>query len=132
MAEVLCTTPSQWQARLAPSSLHLLTDVDDQPVGMVTISASFELGSLWVRDSGRGIGAGRALVAAAVDWAASEGAASVHLAVRESNSAAVALYRALDFVEVGEDFLNPERVHRLLLMACALDGPGRRSAGPGL
>jgi len=38
-----------------------------------------------------GIGAGRALIAAAVDCAASEGAASVHLAVRASNSAAVAV-----------------------------------------
>jgi hypothetical protein len=41
----------------------------------------------------------------------------MRLAVREQNAAAIGLYRAHGFSEVGEDYLNPERVHRLILMA---------------
>jgi hypothetical protein len=41
----------------------------------------------------------------------------VRLAVRETNAAAIGLYRAHGFIEIGDDYLNPERVHRLILMA---------------
>ncbi len=117
LAEVLATTETQWRARLSKESLYLVAHRGDDAVGMAAVNDEFELGSVWVRPHARGSGAGHRLVDAALRWAASHGAPSVRLAVRETNAAAIGLYRAHGFIEVGDDYLNPERVHRLILMA---------------
>ena len=89
-------------------------------MGTAAVSRGFELGSVWVRPTARGCGIGHRLVEAGLQWAATNEASLVHLAVRETSAAAIGLYRAHGFVEVGEDYLNPERVHRLILMAVNL------------
>jgi ribosomal protein S18 acetylase RimI-like enzyme len=121
--EVVATTEPQWRARLAEPSLHLVARHGNVAVGMAAVHHDFELGSVWVRPTARGCGAGHRLIEAALRWAASREAPLVHLAVRETNAAAISLYRTHGFVEVGEDYLNPERVHRLILMARASEDP---------
>lgn len=48
-----------------------------------------------------GIGVGRALMRASLDWATATGVRKVNLRVRTDNARALALYRALGFVEEG-------------------------------
>jgi ribosomal protein S18 acetylase RimI-like enzyme len=117
LAEVVETTEAQWRARLSKPSLHLVARRGGDAVGMAAVNHEFELGSVWVRPNARGSGTGHRLVEAALRWAASRKAPLVRLAVRETNAAAIGLYRAHGFIEVGDDYLNPERVHRLILMA---------------
>ncbi len=117
LADVVATTEAQWRARLSNPSLHLVARQGGDAVGMAAVNHEFELGSVWVRPNARGSGTGHRLVEAALRWAASRRAPSVRLAVRETNVAAIGLYRAHGFIEVGDDYLNPERVHRLILMA---------------
>ena len=126
LAEVAATTEAQWRARLRQPSLHLVAREGSDAVAMAAVNHEFELGSVWVRPNARGSGMGHRLVDAALRWAASREAPTVRLAVRETNAAAICLYRAHGFSEVGEDYLNPERVHRLILMAHdrGIVGPG--------
>jgi len=124
--EVVATTDAQWRAWLGEPSLHLVARQGSVAVGMAAINHDFELGSVWVRPTARGSGIGHRLVEAALRWAASREAPMVRLAVRETNAAAISLYRTHGFVEVGDDYLNPERVHRLILMARPLDAVSRR------
>lgn len=55
------------------------------------------VGDLWVTESRRRSGLARAVMAEALDWAASRGATTVHLAVEVDNVAALQLYRSLGF-----------------------------------
>jgi ribosomal protein S18 acetylase RimI-like enzyme len=117
--EVISTSEAEWRARLSEQALHLVASRGGVAVGMAAVNKSFELGSVFVRPTERGSGIGHRLVDAALRWAAPRQDRPVHLAVRATSTAAISLYRAHGFVEVGEDYLNPERVHRLILMACA-------------
>jgi len=69
-------------------------------VGFVAGTAELE----WIAVSAvaRRCGLGRALCARAVDWAVTQGATEVHLELRASNVAAMALYRSAGFVEQGK------------------------------
>jgi ribosomal protein S18 acetylase RimI-like enzyme len=116
--EVISTSETQWRARLGDEALHIVALRGGVAIGMAAVDQSFELGSVWVRPTARGSGVGHRLVDAALRWAASRQNRPVHLAVRATSTPAISLYRAHGFVEVGEDYLNPERVHRLILMAC--------------
>jgi ribosomal-protein-alanine N-acetyltransferase len=60
-----------------------------------------EVLSLAVEPGARRQGQGRALLEAALERAREAGAAAIHLEVRVTNAAALALYRRLGFVEVG-------------------------------
>lgn len=64
--------------------------------------ATVELVSMWVSPAVRGRGVGAHLVAAAVDWATSTGAARVHLWVTDGNDPARRLYERCGFVSTGE------------------------------
>lgn len=55
------------------------------------------LADLWVSPGQRRTGLARAVLAEAVDWAASRGATTLHLQVESANVAAQALYRSLGF-----------------------------------
>jgi GNAT superfamily N-acetyltransferase len=55
------------------------------------------LEDLFVRESARGAGLGRALVDAAIDLARDRGCKRIELDVNEDNTAALALYRACGF-----------------------------------
>jgi ribosomal protein S18 acetylase RimI-like enzyme len=56
-----------------------------------------ELNALWIAPQTRGRGAGRALVAAVVDWARQRGATQLVLNVTEASRAARGLYEQLGF-----------------------------------
>jgi GNAT superfamily N-acetyltransferase len=62
-----------------------------------TSSEDCWLEDLFVRDSVRGLGLGRALVQAAMDRARERGCARIELDTEEGNRAAVALYESLGF-----------------------------------
>lgn len=61
---------------------------------------AFELAKMAVRESARGRGVGRALGEAAIDAAVARGATRVDLLSNRALAPAIALYRALGFVEV--------------------------------
>jgi [ribosomal protein S18]-alanine N-acetyltransferase len=61
-----------------------------------------EILNVAVLPAARGAGVGRALLRHALHVAASAGALATFLEVRPSNEAALALYRAFDFVPVGQ------------------------------
>lgn len=55
------------------------------------------VGDLWVTERQRRTGLARAVLAEAVDWAASRGATTIHLQAERDNVAAVQLYRSIGF-----------------------------------
>jgi GNAT superfamily N-acetyltransferase len=77
-----------------------------EPVGLIggyqEDPVTVELVSMYVRPRARGHGAGEALVAAVIDWAARRNATSVRLWVTETNPHARALYERLGFTLTGE------------------------------
>lgn len=97
-------TASQWRRRLRAHA-QFAALVDDHPVGLIgaqrATAESVYLYSLWLEPDARGRGLGRALVAAAVDWARSEKARVVTLRVDATNSAARGVYERLGFDVVG-------------------------------
>ena len=90
----------RWRARLAGGTHNLVAYLDGEPVGMVSgmpHGHCVELTSMWVAPPARGHGVGDALVDAVVDRA--DG--TVSLMVKESNTAASALYRRHGFLDDG-------------------------------
>lgn len=65
------------------------------------IADEAELHEIAVDPPRRGAGAGRAMLDAFLEAARARGAAQVHLEVAHDNAAAIALYRAAGFEEVG-------------------------------
>jgi putative acetyltransferase len=66
-----------------------------------------ELKRMWTRPGHRGHGVARAVAAALLDAARTEGYGVVRLDTLESMTAARALYRSLGFVEIGPYYPNP-------------------------
>lgn len=60
----------------------------------------FELAKMAVADSHKGRGLGRALLAAAVDWARAAGAPRLYLETNSQLAPALGLYRSFGFVEI--------------------------------
>ena len=82
-----------------------IAEIDEQVCGYSVVAIAVDIGELQsvvVNQSVRRSGVGRALCMRAMEWARDRGAKSVELEVRESNGAALALYRALGFVEQGK------------------------------
>ena len=76
-----------------------------------------------VGKSWRGVGAGRALMETAIDWARAVGLAKLSLAVFSDNERAIALYRSMGFTEEGlrrRQVLLPTGPRDLLLMGLHL------------
>jgi GNAT superfamily N-acetyltransferase len=101
-------TREDWLARLARGANFLAYADEFGPVpaglvgGFVPQPGTAELVSMWVHPRARGLGVGRALVAAVVRWAADEGHQSVHLWVTENNESARRLYERCGFTLTGE------------------------------
>jgi ribosomal protein S18 acetylase RimI-like enzyme len=97
----------RWRARLNTVAFNVVAYLDGAPAGMVSgtaasLEGAVELISMYVAPFARGTGAGDALVNAVIEWAASEGATRVTLAVREANALAIALYRRHGFADVDD------------------------------
>ena len=69
--------------------------------GMMCVLDEGEITNIATHPSARRMGLGRAVVSALLDYGASCGLVSFSLEVRESNSAAIALYEGLGFEAVG-------------------------------
>lgn len=93
-------TAAQWRRRLR-NHAQFATLVDGRPVGLIAAQQenpdSVYLYSLWLDPIVRGRGLARPLVAAAVDWARSEGVQTITLRVASGNLAARAVYESLGF-----------------------------------
>ncbi len=88
----------------APDGELLVMEDGDEAVGFAIYHVSFEdaeLYNLAVRPDCRRRGAGRALLNAALEGAASRGARRMFLEVRRSNDAARALYKSAGFAVCG-------------------------------
>ena len=103
-------TEADWRGRLSRGCTFLayIPEVNAaEPIGLVSglpvgDPEVVELLSMWVRPAARGRGAGEALVAAVLKWAADHGAASVHLWVTVPNEFAQHLYKRCGFMPTGE------------------------------
>jgi ribosomal protein S18 acetylase RimI-like enzyme len=95
-----------WRARLTEVPFNVVAELDGKPAGLVSGTHPDENGmvlliSMWVAPFARGRGVGDALVDAVIGWARARGAMRVELDVRETNAAAIALYRRNGFVDQG-------------------------------
>ena len=105
---------AEWQERADAGAagrmraMWFALDERDDAVGLVggyreTADAEeVELVSMWVAPEARRRGVAQALIAEVVAWARETGAASVRLWVTCGNDAAESLYRAVGFVDTGE------------------------------
>jgi ribosomal-protein-alanine N-acetyltransferase len=81
--------------------------LDDPAVGVVGYAVLWcildqgELANIAVAESHRGRGHGRQLLATVLEVAGSRGVESLYLEVRVSNAAAIGMYRAFGFTDVG-------------------------------
>jgi ribosomal protein S18 acetylase RimI-like enzyme len=100
-------TEEQWRGRLgSESSVTFFAEADGAvPAGLAGVyvkDGAADLVSMWVRPAARGLGIGRALVAAAADWAKARGYDTLYLWVTEANTAARRLYERCGFTATGE------------------------------
>jgi GNAT superfamily N-acetyltransferase len=104
--------PSDEEMRASVSRIHgadgefLLGATESEPLGVCqvryrwsvwTSSEDAWLEDVFVRDTARGSGLGRALVAAAIERARERGCQRIELDVDEANAPALALYRSVGF-----------------------------------
>jgi ribosomal protein S18 acetylase RimI-like enzyme len=116
---------ARWRDRLETVPVNLVADLDDVPVGMVSLTAVQDLESeligMWVAPQARGRGVGKALVLSVLDQARAIGAVTIALDVTAGNEPAIALYVSTGFVDVGwassPDDPKPERRMRQSLFA---------------
>ena len=113
LTERLDKTPDQerdWIAKFdGENSLLIVATVDGVFLGSMDIArAPFEktkhlaeLG-IAIRDAGRGVGLGRAMMEMGIEWARSHGVKKLALHVYDTNERAKALYQSLGFIEEGK------------------------------
>ncbi len=117
-AEEKDRTPDEWSRRLmesatSPSWLCLIATLGDKAIGLSFAHCVADtenvahLYSMWVDPVVRGLGIGRRLVEAVLDWSRERKARRVVLQVTEGNQAAVSLYQRAGFRPTDE--LTPLR-----------------------
>ena len=98
----LARTIADWQRWMSPGATFILDDAGG-PKGIVagmrdeSDPAVVHLMSMWVDPALRGSGAAEALVASLLDWAETEGAWQMRLAVIQTNDRARRFYERLGF-----------------------------------
>jgi GNAT superfamily N-acetyltransferase len=98
---------AEWAARLARAATFVAEDDGGSWLGTAAglpagpDDPAVHLVGMWVAPDARGTGAGRLLVAAVLDWAATTGARAVRLTVVDDNAAARNLYARMGFRETG-------------------------------
>jgi putative acetyltransferase len=97
-------------AYVDPGGAVLIAEVDGEVIGCVALAArgsgTYELSKMAVSPAARGRGAGRKLLAAAIDHARSLGARSVYLGSSKKLPSAVHLYEAFGFEHVPRETLD--------------------------
>lgn len=86
-----------------PGDLFLVAHDGDRIVGLLIVHPHVEFGptlGMLVDEAYRARGIGRALIERALAWARERGLRALHLLVFPHNEAALALYRAVGFVEI--------------------------------
>ncbi|HEV8116100.1 MAG TPA: GNAT family N-acetyltransferase [Acidimicrobiales bacterium] len=102
-------TPADWARWLAPAATFLIESTSLGPAALVAAvpdeadPAVVHLAAMWVHPSLRRHGAGRALVEAVIEWAATVGAQTVRLHVMAGNVPARLLYERCDFRGTGRE-----------------------------
>jgi ribosomal protein S18 acetylase RimI-like enzyme len=121
-----------WRDRLTsatsdPKRLHLVVEVDGEPIGSVLgVIDAFDrslahLYALWVDPKARRTGAATALVERIFEWARDRGANAIELSVTIGNDAAIRLYERAGFVDTGErEPLRPGSPLQLMKMRAKL------------
>ncbi|HEU0036880.1 MAG TPA: dihydropteroate synthase [Kofleriaceae bacterium] len=108
---------AEWRDQVAPQRGRVLffADHDDLPVGMTVVRitpdapTTARLYAMWVAPEARRLGAGRALIDAAMRWSRFAGARELALQVTDRNLVARQLYRETGFVDTGRvEALRPE------------------------
>ncbi len=94
-------TEAAWRAELEPGGGRLVLLAEAGFACAPIVVDACELRRIAVRPSARGRGLGRDLLAAVIAHARAAGCERVELEVAAGNLAALALYRAAGFVEVG-------------------------------
>lgn len=112
---------ADWRAWLGRGATFV-AELDDGPVGLVVAMpdedpATVGLYAMFVAERARRRGLGRQLVDAAVEWAASTGAAHASLMVIDGNEPAATLYESCGFAYTGESHLRERDGARELAMS---------------
>jgi ribosomal protein S18 acetylase RimI-like enzyme len=102
MAVYATYTVERLRGALAKTDLFIIAEVDGEPVGLLMIvvpgwTDAAEITDLAVDIAFRRMGAGHALVAAAVEWARERGYRSLWVEPRADNHAAISFYISLGF-----------------------------------
>ena len=105
----------------------LVAEEDGRPLGLAFGLFDKErpkighVGGMWVDPAARGLGAGQALLDAAIAWARGRELESLELWVTEGNGAALRLYERLGFADTGRrDVLPSNPVLQTIQMALNL------------
>ena len=100
----LAFTETDWRHRLREGCLVAVAVNDGRDVA-VAVGAPYEgragLFGVWVAPEARGLGAGRSVCTAVVDWAREGGYAEVVLDVGDHNGPAMRLYESMGFERTG-------------------------------
>jgi RimJ/RimL family protein N-acetyltransferase len=137
-AREVAFTDDVWEERAAGGSTgtdratFFAVDDDGTIVGIVggfrdPVDHHLDLVSMWTSPPVRRRGVGRALVEAVLDWAGDE---PVRLGVTSGNEAAIALYRAMGFVETGHvepHPWSPDHTELVMVRQVQIDEPSAQS-----
>ena len=130
LANSLAYTDEEWQARLLPAnppvrSLPLFARVNGTPCGLAwgrienATPTVAHLYQVWIDPTQRGLGLGKMLLTAFLDWAKAEQVSRAELGVTIADSAAWKMYTRLGFRPCGDpEPLRPDSnllVQRMIL-----------------
>lgn len=111
LAEGLARPDEEWRSRAASTdTVTFVAEATDGLVGMGTVGQAPErpgiaaIYGMWVVPEARGQGIGGSLMDALEGWAREAGYGDIGLGVTMTNEAAVRLYEAKGYTDVGERF----------------------------
>jgi ribosomal protein S18 acetylase RimI-like enzyme len=119
-------------AYIEPGGEILIAELDGSPVGCVALmpdgTGAYELSKMAVAPQLRGLGAGRMLLAAAIDHARAIGARSLFLGSSSQLANAVHLYEAAGFEHVAPETIHMPYARANVFMRLVLAQPAPLSA----